>query len=256
MNFGWAIAPGGAIPADGSTITVLVDGVVLGHPTYNNYRSDIANAFPGHANSNGAIAFFILDTTTLTNGVHTMSWVVADNLGNTSGIGSRFFNVLNGSAATARQAAERAAMTAAVTRAGATAVSADTLAALPVENAAVEVARVAETDNTPQVVMPEWTGEIRVRSREAEPIAINLTGEWDVLGGVYQGFLIVDGELRPLPPGSALDATQGIFTWQPGAGFIGTYRLVFVRTLSDGSKTKVPVRVNIGPKFDRARQGR
>ena len=77
-----------------------------------------------------------------------------------------------------------------------------------------------------------------------------------MLGVVYQGFLIVNGELRPLPPGSALDATQGIFTWQPGAGFIGTYRLVFVRTLSDGSKTKVPVRVNIGPKFDRARQGR
>ncbi|MEO7272335.1 MAG: fibronectin type III domain-containing protein [Vicinamibacterales bacterium] len=256
VNFGWAVSPGGAIPTDGSTMTVLVDGVTLGHPTYNNYRSDIAAAFPGHANSNGAIAFFILDTTTLSNGVHTISWVVTDNMGKTSGLGSRFFNVLNGSAATARQAAQRAAMTAAVTRAGATSVSAETLAALPVENAAIEVARVAETDNTPQVVMPEWTGEIRLRSREAEPMALTLTSEWDTLGGVYQGFLVVNGELRPLPPGSALDATQGTFTWQPGAGFIGTYRLVFVRTLSDGSKTKVPVRVNIGPKFDRARLDR
>ena len=31
VNFGWAIAPGGVIPADGSTITVLVDGVTHGH---------------------------------------------------------------------------------------------------------------------------------------------------------------------------------------------------------------------------------
>ena len=46
----------------------------------------------------------------------------------------------------------------------------------------------------------------------------------------------------------------GDLTWEPGAGFIGTYRLVFVRTLSNGVKTKVPVRVNIAPKFDRAGQ--
>ena len=142
-------------------MTVLVDGVAVGHPTYNNYRSDIASAFPGHANSNGAIAFFMLDTTTLTNGIHTISWVVTDNTGNTSGLGSRFFNVLNTSAATVRQAAERAAMTAAVTRAGGGTVSAETVAALPVENAGVEVSRVAETDTTPQMVMPEWSGEIR-----------------------------------------------------------------------------------------------
>jgi len=256
VNFGWAISPGGAIPADGSTMTVLVDGVALGHPTYNNYRSDIASAFPGHANSNGAIAFFILDTTTLSNGMHTISWVVTDNAGKTSGLGSRFFNVLNGSAATARQSAERAVTTAAATRSGATAVSAETVAALPVENTAIEVSRVAETDATPQVVMPEWSGEIRVRSREAQPIAINLTAAWDTLGGVYQGFMSVNGELRPLPAGSSLDATQGTFTWEPGAGFIGTYRLVFVRTLSNGVRTKVPVRINIGPKFDRARQDR
>jgi len=256
VNFGWAIAPKGEIPKDGSTMAVLVDGVVVGHPTYNNPRSDIASAFPGYANSQGPIAFFILDTTTLTNGMHSISWVVTDNTGNTSGLGSRFFNVLNTSAATVRQTAERAAMTAAVTRAGGVTVSAETLAALPVENAAVEVSRVAETDTTPQLVMPEWSGEIRLRSRQAEPIAINLASEWDTLGGVYQGFLAVNGELRPLPPGSTLDATQGTFTWEPGAGFIGTYRLVFVRTLSNGVKTKVPVRVNIAPKFDRAGQNR
>src|SRR5258708_25310741 len=32
-----------------------------------------------------------------TNGLHTIAWVVTDNVGSTSGIGSRFFTVSNGS---------------------------------------------------------------------------------------------------------------------------------------------------------------
>ena len=38
---------------------------------------------PGFQNTtaNGAVGFRILDTTTLTNGLHTISWVVSDNLG-------------------------------------------------------------------------------------------------------------------------------------------------------------------------------
>ncbi|HEX4565663.1 MAG TPA: hypothetical protein VH138_03485 [Vicinamibacterales bacterium] len=73
----------------------LVDGAVVGHPVYNNFRSDVATAFPGFPNSNGAIGYFILDTTTLSNGVHTIAWIVSDNAGGTQGIGSRFFTVLN-----------------------------------------------------------------------------------------------------------------------------------------------------------------
>jgi hypothetical protein len=96
VNFGWALTQSGYnIPVDGSTITVMVDGVAVGHPTYNQYRSDIANFFPGLANSNGAVGFFYLDTTKLTNGVHTISWVVYDNQGRNDGIGSRYFTVEN-----------------------------------------------------------------------------------------------------------------------------------------------------------------
>ena len=96
MVWGWAISPRGTIPTNGSTITVYVDGTARGNPTYNNNRSDIAGMFPGYANSNGAIGFLPLNTTTLANGTHTISWVVTDNLGNTEGIGSRFFTVQNG----------------------------------------------------------------------------------------------------------------------------------------------------------------
>jgi hypothetical protein len=38
-----------------------------------------------------------LDTTALSNGVHTIAWIVTANNGETDGIGSRYFTVANGS---------------------------------------------------------------------------------------------------------------------------------------------------------------
>ena len=72
MVYGWAISPRGTIPTNGSTITMYVDGTARGNPTYNNNRSDIAGMFPGYANSNGAIGYIPLNTTTLANGTHTI----------------------------------------------------------------------------------------------------------------------------------------------------------------------------------------
>ena len=62
---------------------------------YNQFRSDIASLFPGYANSGGAVGFYHINTTTLANGVHTISWNVFDTLGRGEGLGSRYFNVLN-----------------------------------------------------------------------------------------------------------------------------------------------------------------
>lgn len=94
--WGWALTPHpNSIPTDGSTINVYVDGINLGHPTYNIYRPDIAGLFPSYANNNGAVGYFILDTTAYENGVHTIQWVVTDNEGNTDGIGSRYFVIQN-----------------------------------------------------------------------------------------------------------------------------------------------------------------
>ena len=95
-NFGWALAPQpNLIPTDGSTIEVYVDGQYLGHPVYNNYRSDIAGAFPGLRNSNGAIGYIRIDTRALANGTHTIGWIVRDSAGHAEGIGSRYFTVKN-----------------------------------------------------------------------------------------------------------------------------------------------------------------
>jgi hypothetical protein len=95
-NFGWVLTPQpGIVPTDGSTIVVYIDGVARGNALYNIPRSDIQTLFSGYANSNGAIGYFALDTRTLDNGVHTLFWVVTDNLGRSEGIGSRYFTVLN-----------------------------------------------------------------------------------------------------------------------------------------------------------------
>ena len=112
VNFGWALTPQPKIiPIDGSTITVLIDGVAQGTVSYNHERPDIESLFPGFRNTagtNGAVGFRIIDTTRLTNGLHTISWTVVDDHGAVEGIGSRYFTVSNGvSAGTA--AAEGAA---------------------------------------------------------------------------------------------------------------------------------------------------
>ena len=62
VNFGWALTPlPKTIPINGSTISVLVDGAVVGTADYNHFRQDIADFFPGFNNTPGAIGFRILE---------------------------------------------------------------------------------------------------------------------------------------------------------------------------------------------------
>ena len=96
VNYGWALTPQpNMIPVNGSTINVIIDGVVKGHPGYNVFRPDVAALFPGYANSDGAGGYYYLNTTSLKNGLHTIAWIVTDNAGNADGIGSRYFSVMN-----------------------------------------------------------------------------------------------------------------------------------------------------------------
>jgi Fibronectin type III domain/Viral BACON domain/Bacterial Ig domain len=237
VSFGWALASTSTIPFNGSTIDVYIDGVNMGHPTYNQNRTDIATAFPGFGNSNGAVGFFIFNTTTLTNGVHTIGWLATDAAGNAEGLGSRFFTVLNG--VSAQVAGSQAAQT-----------TAQSLVDVPVAYEAVEVRRAFTPENALSIEMPEYTGRVGLKSSELEQIELHLANEFTGnTGGSYEGYLVVRGELRPLPGGSSLDAVQGIFKWQPGAAFIGGYDFVFVRTDEAGNKTKVPVHLQIGAKF-------
>jgi hypothetical protein len=94
--WGWALTPPPAvIPVTGSTLQVFVDDTPRGTPTYNLYRADIAQLFPGYANSNGAVFTYVLNTAAFPNGLHSIAVSATDNLGRTEGIGSRFFWIQN-----------------------------------------------------------------------------------------------------------------------------------------------------------------
>ena len=92
-------------------------------------------------------------------------------------------------------------------------------------------------------VEPDPYGVFKVEIREVERVEIDL-GE-----GVDAGYMIVGGQLRPLPIGSTLDTEKGKFFWMPGPGFVGEYELVFVIEDEFGMTKKIPVHIKIVPKF-------
>ncbi len=65
----------------------------------------------------------------------------------------------------------------------------------------------------------------------------------------YVGYVVARDEVRELPIGSTVDAA-GRFYWQTTPAFVGTFRLVFVRTACDGSRERIPVNVTIVPRWN------
>jgi hypothetical protein len=235
-NFGWVLTPQpDTIPVDGSTITVWVDGVPLGNPVYNQYRSDIAGLFPGYNNSDGAGGQFYLDTTPYTNGVHTIAWTAADDAGNAEGIGSRYFTVQNWQGAGSRaQSAGRMAQ------------SAERRAHSVVCLEPVDMIKGYARDEEPQTVYPDDNGVINIEINQLECLEIHL-GHLNS-SSFYSGYHLLGDQFRPLPIGSTLDTKTGIFYWHPGPAFKGRFPLVFVIESPDGQSYKKPVVVTIETK--------
>lgn len=237
VNFGWALTPQpNTIPADGSTIKVWIDGVPLpGNPVYNQFRQDIANLFPGYNNSNGAVGFMTIDTTAYVNGVHTIAWSVQDDAGNTDGIGSRYFTILN------TGGSERAN-------------SARGFASLGFLDAHTAIdymgpvfARKGFNISGSMDELPLDENNTAIMTiKEVEPIHIQLGAN---ISGA-KGYLVVDGGLAPLPVGTTFNEATGSFSWQPGPGFVGTYHFVFVFNTGSGPLYKKAVDIRIEPKFN------
>jgi hypothetical protein len=241
INFGWALTPPpNAIPLDGSTIRVWVDGVSLGNPVYNNYREDIAALFPGYNNSDGAGGYFYLDTTQYENGVHTIQWTVTDDAGNTDGIGSRYFTIKNGSQSTKRkaQSAWRKAQ------------RAPDISKIPIDySRPLRVKKGYNRDVESQTFYPDKTGQITIDIKELERVEIRLSEGTRGLAPLsnaplsnaplsngnkftnkhWIGFQVIGSQLRSLPIGSFLDHETGIFSWTPGPGHFGLYTLLFIK---------------------------
>jgi Leucine-rich repeat (LRR) protein len=234
-NQGWVLTPPpNKIPEDGSTINVFVDGVNLGLPVYNVYREDIAQYFPDYANSNGAHAYFDFDTTTYTNGIHTIFWTAEDDAGNSDGIGSRYFTIQNSQSTYNRgQKTEDGGQL-------------FTLSGIPVDySGPVMIKRGYRKDAEPQETCSDDSGIIHIAIKELERLEIQLSRD---TSEIY-GYMVVGSQLKPLPIGSTLDARNAIFYWQPGPGFFGEYRLIFIEKKASGDISKKEISVNISPKF-------
>jgi hypothetical protein len=230
VNWGWALTPRpNSIKTDGSTIGIYIDGVYIGRPAYNVYRGDIAGLFPGYANTNGAIGYYSIDTTAITNGIHTIAWIVSDTGGNSDGIGSRYFTVQNSGNSGVR---------------GQDSGIREKRRGEPPCSPVFDSCAPAFDPSSP--VFDPYSrsltfDEIKtVEIQELERVEINLSDR-----GVSEGYLVVGDQFRGLPIGSTLDTEKGIFYWQPGPGFIGEYNFVFIRTDEVGRNVKRNIIIHI-----------
>jgi hypothetical protein len=225
------------IPVDGSTIDIYIDGVFIGHPTYNGYREDIAALFPGYANSDGSWAYFNFDTTFYSDGVHTIYWTAEDDAGNSDGIGSRYFVIQN---STRRSLAI-----------GHLSLGKNNLSGLLLDDSTpVMIKQGYNRDAEPIESYPSENGIITIELREMERIEIRLVQEAASGHAPLHsaGYQMVGDQLKPLPIGSTLDVDRGTFYWQPGPGFIGEYRFIFIEKRPYGEMNLKKINIRIVPR--------
>jgi hypothetical protein len=253
INWGWVLTPQpNSIPFDGSTIHVWVDGVNLGNPVYNIFRSDIASLFLGYTNSGGAAGYFQLDTTAYPNGVHSIQWTVTDSGGNTDGIGSRYFTILN-AGSTKQSSTHNISQNPKRYSASSSQFPVGALerriqeypftcfASIPVDPEPVWVKTGFDNEVPLQTISQDDSDIINIIIPQAARVEIHLWPVNTSNNGYTAGFQVVANRLRTLPPGSTLDKGKGVFYWQPGPALIGSYDFLFVSsdTLEAAKKIRI-----------------
>jgi Beta-propeller repeat/Viral BACON domain len=237
INWGWALTPlPNSIPTDGSTIQVWIDGVKLGNPTYNIFRQDIADLFPGYQNSNGAVGYFSIDTTSYLNGVHTIQWSVTDSADNTDGIGSRYFTIQNDGAVSRGKRHAQAPMAN---------IDYNTLPVYRAKPVSVLINQHSNSVNI-DTISPNKRGLISVQANELDTISINM-GKGRT-GKIQAGYLLVGKQLKALPIGSSLIPAENTLHWQLGPGFVGKYTFLLLIREKNNRLSKQEVSVTILPK--------
>jgi hypothetical protein len=266
INWGWVLTPPpNHIPTNGSTIYVFVDGINLGHPTYNLYRSDIATLFPNYANSNGALGYFYLNTTVYANGVHAISWAAIDNAGNVDGIGSRYFTIQNlaGSQTEWPPPGTQSAIYKDIKHQGRySPLTRNNNTGLVNSFEPLRLQKGYNPGSEPETLYPDENGRFTVEIKESNRLVIYLgeyeTGKDNDTGsltpgntppGFTHGYLVNGSELKPLPIGSTLNHRRGVFYWQLGTGFRGDYNLIFIIEAWEGTITRKNIIIRVVPKF-------
>ena len=207
-NYGWVLspAPRRADPTSGGRVQVFIDAVPVGSPGGWTSRSDLSTYFPvaQYPGINRALGVFTLDTRTLSNGVHTIAWGVTDNANGTAGVGSRYFTVANGLTSVADPMAASATASSAAASGDSRGRGTDPLIGR----------RGFDLDAPMRTWRASADGRFVVQAEELDRIELHT--------GATSAALVSAEGLRSLPAGARFDA-DGMFTWQPGVAFVGTY---------------------------------
>jgi hypothetical protein len=237
-NFGWVLVRGGAraYPPFGS-VDVVIDGIVVGSPDLWVERPDIVAAFPEsiYTGVKNAVGLYNFDSTRYANGVHTISWVVTADNREAEGIGSRYFNIQNASAALPTASGNLFVLESPSGRLGGPLQGRTVRTAATLDDSA-PVRITTGYKQTSAGALSHISGMQRFAAiRSGERVVINVEGATDA-------YHVIDGRLAALPVGATFNPTRGTLHWQPGPGFGGMHDVVLVR----GGQL-VPVRVAISP---------
>jgi hypothetical protein len=161
--------------------------------------------------------------------------VTADN-GLSDGIGSRFFFVNNPVAPMIDAAAEAT---------GTPLVAEVDAAAL--DRSSILARRGLDLGGPFRRIQAGIDGRAILRGEELDRFEVRLgTG-----ATTLSGHLRASAGLTDLPVGSHLDTTTGVFTWNPGVGFLHSYDLVFVRWEGGRPISRQEVTIVISPRGNR-----
>ncbi len=248
VNTAWMLTPRPKlIPTSGGKTWVWIDGVKKAHPVYNQPRPEITALFPTLRNAAGPGGSLAIDTTLYANGPHTIKWTSVDSAGALGNTGTSYFYVLNTSGPGVLSAGS--APTSVLGLSGDQPVSLSGLTWLPSDYTSPVFARTGfETGGLFTTALPNSVSgvpDIALPADDRVEIQLGDTGQ-AAANTRFAGYLVAGDELRPLPAGSTLDASSGVFSWQPGPGFYGTYSLVFIRLESGRPASKRLVTVSVG----------
>jgi hypothetical protein len=242
-NYGWVLSRGPvrAYPPFG-TVTVLIDGVPSGAPGGWVARDDLVGLFPvgSYAGSPNALGVSTIDTTRLSNGLHTIAWVVTAEDGQSEGIGSRFFTVANADAPLVSAATPAPSL---MTASLSLTEQIDRAAA---DTSVIRGRRGYDLSGPVRPLIADANGRATMFGEEMDRFEIQLGATAD--GVSLVGYLRTPDGVMPLPAGSRLEQSTGTFTWQPGPGFVHGYDFVFVRSAAGRVIARQEVRVEIDPK--------
>jgi hypothetical protein len=255
-NWGWALTPWpNSIPSNG--IGVYVDGVRLGSVTYDLYRSDIANFFPGYSNTYGAGGYFDIDLSNYEDmSQHTLYWYAIDSVGNRDGIGSRYFYVSlwddTWSAASSKSKISFASLIEKKRAKEKKKLSRNQFDHIPVNrDEPISIKRGFNENTEYSCVFPGEAGMNRFKIKTGERIEIKVSE--DQFSDITGYTVLNENTLGPLPVGSTLDKKNKTFYWIPGPGFMGKYECLFIEKGKNGEMSKRKIEIEVNPKFQNNR---